>query len=95
MIVQKQITCWWILICNLAAVTLCICIYVCFVSVLAFVFVFNLYNDCAETNHMLVDSDLQFSTAANQARPSVPRQFLVPTLIGNGQAGLVITYNAT
>ena len=44
---------------------------------------------------MLVDCDLQFTSGTNQARRSVPRQFLVPLLIGNGQAGLVITYNAT
>ena len=43
---------------------------------------------------MLVDCDLQFNS--NKSGETIAaRQFLVPLLIGNGQAGLVITYNAT
>ena len=64
------------------------------------VFVFQLYL------HMKLAKSLQKQitclrilicnlVGANQALRSVPLEFLVPLLIGNGQASLVITYNLT
>ena len=58
------------------------------------VFVLDTRVKLAETNHMLAYSDLQFSRSKSGVTIGALR-FLVPLLIGNGQASLVITYNLT